>query len=851
MSALAPHSTPPPTAPAPNAACAHCGLPVGDFPVGSDPFFCCTGCAVVYDALQTAGLGDTYYRLRDVAPPSRDVRPAQTDLDALVLSEMDSPRFLDDHTRPIGDTLREAELFVDGVHCAACVWLVERIPYEIDGVEDARLDLPRARLTLRFRPEAVQLSAVARWLARFGYETQPARGTATSGRTHAERKLLIKLGICWALAGNVMLLAFAFYAGLDMTNDPRLAMAARWMSLGLALPAVLYGGSEFFRRAWASLRMAWHTQTVTRLHIDTPIALGILVGFGHSAWATVSGSGEVWFDSITVLIAALLTARWIQLRSRRLAGDATERLLALIPQMMRRVRPDGTIEVVPADEVHAGDVVEVPAGEVIPVDGAIVSGTSSVNRAVLTGESRTERVTAGTTVEAAITNVTAPLHIRVQATGGATRVGRLLEWIQNRDAHRAPVVLLADRLGGFFVLAVLVLAAVTALVWSLLEPGTAARHIVALLVITCPCALGMATPLAMAVASGRAARAGIFIKSGAAIQQLTHTTAVVLDKTGTLTEGRMALVAWHGEAEALDLAAVLETHSNHPIADALVQARRKHSATEPEVLDVMAVAGQGIQGWVDGRFVRVGRPTWLADAPCFAAHFANYASSGLTPVGIEVDGNVVAVVAFGDRVRKEAAAMIKTLQNSGKAVYLLSGDHEAVVHDVAVSLGLNAETAFGAYTPEAKQAFVAQLQADGHTVAMIGDGVNDAAALQTADVGIAVEGGATPSLVAADVFLTRDGLRPVAELLDGSQRVMRVIRRTLGISLAYNALGATAALLGLVTPLVAAVAMPVSSLLVVVLAITQRTFALREHATPTLPASAPAPAVSTPIRMAA
>src|SRR5690606_15530773 len=232
----------------------------------------------------------------------------------------------------------------------------------------------------------------------------------------------------------------------------------------------------------------------------------------------------------------LLTARWIQLRSRRLAGDATERLLALIPQMMRRVLPDGTVEVVPADEIHAGDIVEVPAGEVVPVDGVVVSGVSNVNRAVLTGESRPEAVAVGARVEAAITNVSAPLRIRVEATGATTRVARLLERIQNREGQRARAVLWADRLGGYFVLGVLVLAVATAVLWSVLAPGTAAQHVVALLVITCPCALGMATPLAMAVASGRAARAGIFIKSGAATQQLTQTTAVVLDKTGTLTE---------------------------------------------------------------------------------------------------------------------------------------------------------------------------------------------------------------------------------------------------------------------------------------------------------------------------
>ncbi|GIV58337.1 MAG: copper-translocating P-type ATPase [Rhodothermaceae bacterium] len=827
MPAVAAHTAPP----APETACAHCGLPVGPHPVGDGPYFCCNGCALVYETLQAAGYGETFYRLKAVGGTA-PATPAATEIDPLVRSEFDSEAFLAKHTRTEDDGTRSADLFLDGVHCAACVWLVERLPYSVDGVVSARLDLPRARLSVRWDPARTRLSAVADWLARVGYAPHPARAAGASGRTEAERRLLVKMGVCWALAGNVMLLAFTLYVGLDRSLEVGLAAAARWLSLALALPAVLYGGSEFFRRAWASVRHAVQTRSLRHLHMDTPIALGILVGFMHSTWATVTGQGEVWFDSITVLIAALLTARWLQLRSRRLAGDATERLLALLPSMVRRVRPeDGTEEIVPAEAVRPGDVVAVPPGEVIPVDGVVADGRSTVNNAVLTGESRPEDVAAGAAVTAGATNLTAPLRVTVQAAGDATRVGRLLAWVRDAEAHRAPVVLLADRLGGFFVLTVLALAALTAGLWLWLAPAMAARHVVALLVITCPCALGMATPLAMAVASGKAARAGIFVKSEAALERLPRVDAVVLDKTGTLTEGRLTLTAFEGDARALDLAAALETQSNHPLAAALLEARRR-PGFDPQALpldDVEAVAGSGIRGRVDGHAVVVGRPDWVAAqaGPCPAAlvrALSTAAGAGHTPVAVAVDGVMAAALAFGDRLRDDSRAVLDALRAEGRTVYLLSGDHPKVVQAVADALALPPGHAHGGVGPEDKQAFVERLRQAGHTVAMVGDGVNDAAALQAADVGIAVHGGSTASLVAADVFMTCGGLQPVADLFAGAARVMGVIRRNLGISLVYNLAGAAAAMAGLVNPLVAAVAMPASSLVVVVSSILQRSF---------------------------
>jgi len=810
--------------PDPQAPCAHCGLPVGARPVASaaGEACCCVGCAAVRDALAHAGLGATYDRLRALAPSERGPSRAQAP-DALAVAGLDAPGFLAEHTRDAGDGRRAVDLFVDGVHCAACVWLVERLPAEMEGVASARLDLPRARLSLTFDPATVRLSTVADWLARFGYAARPARARADGGPTEAERKLLLRTGVAWALAGNVMLVAFALYSGLDVQGaDAGLATAARWVSLLLAIPSVVYGAAPFYQRAWASVRAAAASRDVRRLHLDTPIALGISTGFLHSAWATVTGRGDVWFDSVAVLIAALLTARYVQLRSRRLAGEASERLLSLVPHVARRVTAGGDTEVVDLADVRAGDVLEVPAGEVLPADGVVTRGASRLDRAVLTGEARPVAVDVGDRVEAGATNLTSPLRLLVEAVGEATRVGRLVAWVERGEPRRAPVVLLADRLGGGFVLAVLGLAAFTGVLWSVLDPSAAVAHVVALLVVTCPCALGMATPLAMAVASGRAARAGIFVKSDEAVQALTRVDTVVLDKTGTLTEGRAALAAVAGDEAALDLAAAVEAHATHPVAEAILRARGVPEGLEATAVE--AVAGQGVAGTVDGKRVAVGRPDWVGAAipDAWRVQLAGWAAEGLTPVAVAVDGRAAAVLAVGDTPRADAADFVARMAREGRAVHVLSGDDPATVAAVAAQLGI--AHARGGASPEDKRAAVEAWQAEGRHVLMVGDGVNDAAALRQADVGVAVGGGTTASLVAADVFLTRGGVAPVADALAGAARAVATVRVLLAVSLAYNAVAAAAAVAGLVTPLVAAAAMPVSSVLVVALALAQPAF---------------------------
>jgi Cu2+-exporting ATPase len=433
----------------------------------------------------------------------------------------------------------------------------------------------------------------------------------------------------------------------------------------------------------------------------------------------------------------------------------------------------------------------------------------------------------------------------VTAAGKDSRLGKILSWVESATIRRAPVVQKADRLSGWFVLGVLVAAALTFVAWYPTHPELALSHTIALLVISCPCALGMATPLALTVAMGKAARKGIFIKYDDVLERLESVDVVVFDKTGTLTHGKLEVASIVGDSAALRLAAAVEMQSTHPVARAICDwayghparmgldtnadipptHRREDSADirppqSERATDVTEIPGTGMRGTVEGHLVEVGRPAWLGvDDSELVAFVAN----GQSPVAVSVDGKVVALLGVGDVIRTESLSVLNTLRAAGRRPVILSGDHSQIAAAVGDALGFAPEDVLGDQSPEAKLAYIQGLQASGATVAMIGDGVNDAASLSIADVGIAVEGGTDLNLVAADVFLTRSGLEPLNGLFDVSRIAMKTVHRNLGISLVYNAVTMTMAAFGLVTPLFAAILMPLSSLVVVFSSLVQKT----------------------------
>lgn len=784
--------------------------------------FCCAGCRAAHSIIHACGL-ERYYHLREAAlaiaegPNLRARRSTRFD-------EFDDPSFTNLFTReraaPDGRSLREVELTLEGVHCAACVWLIERLPRLATGVIESRLEFRRSVAKIAWDPALIPLSAIARTLDAVGYRPhRTTDGGARHMRRLEDRRALIRIGVAGACAGNVMLLASALYAGMFDAMEPAYHIMFRWLSMAISIIAVAWPGSVFFRGAWASLR-------TRRPSLDVPIAVALGVGAAWGAINTVRGAGEIYFDSLSVLVFALLVGRWIQRRQQRWAADGLELLYSLRPTSARIIDEHGPREVA-VESVRVGDIVQVNCGENVPIDGEVIEGESQVDQSLLTGEPRPVRVRPGDAVIGASVNVRDRLLIRATATGDDTRVARLMRFVEETSRRRAPIVRFADRLAGGFVIAMLALAAVTAVAWLAIDPSRAVDNAVALLVVACPCALGLATPLAVSVAIGRAARESMLIKGGDALQSLAGRGTMVLDKTGTLTHGEFGVVAWHAPEEIKPLVAALEARSSHPIARAIVKALA--DVAPPQADSAIETPGGGIDGWVADSRMTVGSPAFI-ESTCgtlpadLASRIEAITRDGHTPVAIALDARPVGAIALGDTIRDDAAVAITRLRELGWHVRILSGDHPDVVRAVGARLGVSAEDALGGVAPETKAEVIAHHAARREIVVMVGDGVNDAAALAAASVGVAVHGGAEASLAAADVYIGRPGLMRIVDLIEGARRTMHAIKINMAVSITYNAIAVSLAMVGVLNPLIATVLMPMSSLSVVALSVRARTF---------------------------
>jgi len=776
--------------------------------------FCCSGCRVAYEVIQGAGLED-YYALK-----TRIDAPEQAALgQGRGFEEFDDSSFTELYCRPLQGELVTIELYLEGVHCAACVWLVEKVPLVVPGVAECRLDVGRSLATVVWDPARTPLSSIARFLDSIGYPPHPFHGVeARDMERREDRALLIRIAIAGAIAGNVMLLAFALYGGYFHGISAEYRNLFRWVSLGLTLPSVMWCAQVFYRGAWGALK----TRT---LHMDVPISIGILAAFGWGVANTIRDHGEVYFDSVTVLVFFLLVGRWIQRRQQRRAARATELLFSLAPSTARVIE-EGLVREIPVSALKPGMVVELRAGDSAPADGVVLAGDSTMDLSLLTGESRPVGVGPDDPIHAGTTSLSGRLEIEVRTAGTDTRLGRLLRLVEEGAQRRAPVVLLADRISGWFVLAVLSLAALTVLIWWQIDPEHAVEHAVALLIVSCPCALGLATPLAVSAAVGRAARAGILIKGGDALEILAKPSRMILDKTGTLTEGRLTVIQWHGDESLRPVVAAAESFSNHPAALALTTDVDTSGVATPT--HVEQHPGRGLTARTEVGELLVGSPVFarelIGELPEeMESRIHEAVSLALTPIVITLDRRVVAVAALGDPLRPDTDETLAEIQRRGWLVEILSGDHPGTVEALLDRLDLEPSQGTGGALPEGKLDRIQHAAKDGPVV-MVGDGVNDAAALAAATVGVGVHGGAEAALAAADVYLGTPGLEPLVRLLDGSRRTLGVIRRNLIFSLSYNAVAVTLAMLGLMHPLVAAILMPASSITVVVSSYRARTF---------------------------
>ncbi len=787
---------------------------------GNGLAFCCQGCEGAYALIHGWGLDD-YYALRDRlgSGPQRAVSQASQAVE--LLEDLAAAGV---HVHDAGNGLSCVTLAVDGLHCGACAWLIERCPPLVPGWHAAQVRMSDHTVRLIYDPQATAPKFLARVLASLGYQLAPmsASGEAADARFQLQnRKHLIQIAIAGFCAMNAMWIAVALYAGEASGIAREHEQILRWVGSLLGIGATLGPGSTFFRGAWGALR----TRTP---HMDIPLALGLAAGTFGSVVGAWRGVGDIYFDSLAVLVFLLLCGRWIQFRQQRRAGQSVSLLMRLTPAIARRQQPDGTLQTVPAERLVTGDVIEVRAGDAIAADGEVIQGESLLNRALLTGESEPVAVNVHDAVAAGTINLTQPIRIRVSAVGSESRIGRLMQVVEEAAGRQTPIVQLADRASGRFIKLILLLAAVTLWIWWDTGSGVAVGHTIALLIVACPCALALATPLSIAVALGRAARRKILIRSGDVFERMARPGMIWLDKTGTLTTGQLQLVASNADNATLALIASVEQQSNHPIAETLVRAAKAKGISVSKASEIEQTTGGGIRGRVAETVVCVGTEAYLAqqNVTRITEHRAlarDAIARGRTPVFYSIDGECRGVLAVADSVRHDAQATIQKLRKQGWRLGILSGDHPDIVQRVAREVGIEDSQCHGGLSPEEKVKRVDQSRGEG-TVVMVGDGVNDAAALAAADVGIATRGGAEVSLQAAPVFLAQEGLAGLASLSDAARRTLRGIRRGFTVSLAYNLFAVSLAVFGKINPLLAAVLMPLSSLTVVSLALLTKTF---------------------------
>jgi Cu2+-exporting ATPase/Cu+-exporting ATPase len=696
---------------------------------------------------------------------------------------LDDPELLRGYARE-GAAGREMRLYLEGVHCAACVWLTERLPAFDAGVRAVRLDLGTGVATLALR-EGGSFAHAARELARFGYRAHPVRAAeAEALQTRENRRMLARMAVAAAGAGNLMLLAVALYAGADGA----LAAAFRWVSFALFLPVLLFSAAPFFSSAVAALR-------ARSVSIDVPIALGISIGTGASLAALLTGSPDIYFDSLGSLIFLMLSTRYLMKRVHQRALSTGSLMHFMAPSRASRLVADGAIESVPTDALRAGDLIRVLPNECFPVDGVVLSGAGAVHCALLTGESRPARIAEGGEVHAGTQNLSTPLEIRVTASGAETRLGRILREMEGGLARKAPIVSLLDRVGRGFVAAVLILAAFGFAVGATTSWHEAVSRALAVAIIVCPCTFALATPLAMSLAVARCARRGVLIKDGEVLERLSRVREAWFDKTGTLTAGTLEVLdAEFTEAGLEDVLAALEAASSHPVARAIQRWRPAPAALA--AAGIREIAGRGVQGRVNGVLYEVR-----------GAAEGSGSQESATVVELMRSGERVGRVSLGDRVRHDSAEAVSRLKALGIEPRLVSGDGDAPARAVARATGIGPDAVLARVTPEGK----GRLLADAPRALMVGDGANDAIALAAAYVGFAVQGGMEISLRAAGAYSTRPGVMPVAETVVIARETMRVIRRNLALAVVYNGVGIAFALGGALNPLVAAVLMPINA----------------------------------------
>jgi Cu2+-exporting ATPase len=695
------------------------------------------------------------------------------------------------------------DLMVPGIRCAGCMRAIETGLGKLDGVASARVNLSMRRVRVLYDPAKGSVDAVLEGLSGLGYQARPydAQAMTEIDRDSAGRDLLVRLAVAGFAAMNVMLLSVSVWSGAEAATRDML----HWISALIALPAIAFSGVPFFRSALEAL-------AARRLNMDVPISLAVCLAAGTSLAETIHGGEHAYFDAGISLIFFLLIGRYLDHRTRAVARSAAAELTALSARAATVIGPDGARGTVAIDDLGLGALVEVVPGERVPADGRVEAGASDLDRSMVTGETNPEPVGPGTEVHAGMLNLSGPLRVRVAATGEATLLAEIARMVDSAERGKTRYDRWADRAARIYAPGVHIVAAAAFIgwLWATGDWRLAVTIATAVLIITCPCALGLAVPAVHAVAGGRLFRRGIFLKDGGALERLAGIDMVVFDKTGTLTEGRPALASGPSDGDpAWPVAAALAGVSQHPLSRALAAAALARGVT-PAVLDQLReVPGAGVEGQLDATPVRLGRADWVGGA-----------GGAVTAVWLRVGDGAPAAFTFEDIVRADAREACDALRARGLRLALFSGDAAGPVARVAGATGIT--DARADMTPAEKLAALEGLARDGHRVLMVGDGINDAPALAAAHASMSPVAASDVSRAAAGLVFTGERLAPVVFALQTARMARARALENFGLAAAYNAVAVPVALMGLVTPLIAALAMSGSSIVVTLNALRMR-----------------------------
>ncbi len=795
--------------------CFHCGLPLAGSTLsveidGVTQPMCCAGCEAVAHAIIDSG-NTSYYRFREQkSETGRELVPEFLDQIRVYDHPTVQQQFV--HSEGGGD-IKQVSLIIEGIVCAACIWLNEQYLKQIPGITSVSINYSTHRASVEWDDAQIRLSQILEAISHIGYLAHPYDPETQQKLFDEQRKKLIRqIGIAALFGMQVMMFAFALYAGDWWGISDQFRSFFRWLSLGLTTPILLFSAQPFFKGAWQDLKMR-------RAGMDVPVTLGLTLAFSASAWHVWTGEADVYFDSVAMFVFLLLSVRLFELSARKKAAEKIESLTNLTPTMSNRLLEDDTIEVVPTVELQVKDRLLVRPGEVIPTDSLLLSEHARVDEALLTGEPHPVEKQRGDLLIGGSYNLEQPIQLEVHSLGPDTVLSGIKRLIEKAQGFKPDVARLADRVASVFVLVLLVLVTITGIVWWQIDPSQVLPVMVATLVITCPCALSLATPASLSAAIGSLTRHGMLVAQARALEVMPQIDTVLFDKTGTLTTGVLTLTGQrdHDPAQAarhLQIAHSLEMHSEHPVAKALTVSEIPPLAVQ----NLLQVTGRGIQGEIEGETYFIGNQAYIREVAGLPD--AAQMDDDQQVVYLARRGQWLASFGFSDPLKPDALQTVEQLRSQGIEVRILSGDREVYVASIARQLGIEGYDA--EQLPQHKLARVKQLQAEGHKVAMVGDGVNDAPVLAAADLSIALSMGTDLARAASDMIINGGLLSPLPRAFNTTRKMMRIIRQNFIWTITYNVLAVPFSMAGFVQPWLAAIGMSLSSLLVVLNALRLR-----------------------------